>query len=300
MNQQRMNREKGITLIALVITIIVLLILAAVSIATLTGENGILVKATKAKQETEEEEIKENIKLAYNAAQIETHVNNDMGVIEKIKKELENIYGVGKIAVNSNPEEKQIIVKIEEKGTYIIDENTFTIYRSDKEIEKSVYDSSLTQFIQKNHLTIDIADLLDQSEISATILNHETIKDTYHLTGNTEENKQILVDSNVQAEELLKLVAGKPITLVQMLESKKFADKINESEEAVKDLSENYGIIQKIKDLGKQQIIGQNIPYLRRFLEDRNENYEYLFFFGDEGTDTTKQWEINPLIRRIW
>lgn len=42
----------GITLIALVITIIVLLILAAVSITTLTGENGILTQAGKAKEET--------------------------------------------------------------------------------------------------------------------------------------------------------------------------------------------------------------------------------------------------------
>ena len=44
------EREKGITLIALVITIIVLLILAAVSIAMLTGENGILSKASNAKE----------------------------------------------------------------------------------------------------------------------------------------------------------------------------------------------------------------------------------------------------------
>ncbi len=41
---QRKNLNKGITLIALVITIIVLLILAGVSIATLTGEDGILAK----------------------------------------------------------------------------------------------------------------------------------------------------------------------------------------------------------------------------------------------------------------
>ena len=45
--------EKGITLIALVITIIVLLILAGVSIAMLTGENGILTQAKRAKEETE-------------------------------------------------------------------------------------------------------------------------------------------------------------------------------------------------------------------------------------------------------
>ena len=45
--------KKGITLIALVITIIVLLILAGVSIATLAGENGILTRANDAKETTE-------------------------------------------------------------------------------------------------------------------------------------------------------------------------------------------------------------------------------------------------------
>ena len=47
------NKTNGITLIALVITIVVLLILAGVSIAMLTGENGILTQAQKAKNETE-------------------------------------------------------------------------------------------------------------------------------------------------------------------------------------------------------------------------------------------------------
>ena len=41
------TRNQGITLIALVITIIVLLILAGVTIASITGENGILRKSTK-------------------------------------------------------------------------------------------------------------------------------------------------------------------------------------------------------------------------------------------------------------
>ena len=48
------GKQKGITLIALVITIIVLLILAGVSIATLTGENGILTRANEAKEATEQ------------------------------------------------------------------------------------------------------------------------------------------------------------------------------------------------------------------------------------------------------
>ena len=61
---------KGITLIALVITIIVLLILAGVSIATLTGENGILTRAQEAKTKTEEAEDIEKIRLAMSEAQI--------------------------------------------------------------------------------------------------------------------------------------------------------------------------------------------------------------------------------------
>ena len=49
----KLKTSKGITLIALVITIIVLLILAGVSIAMLIGENGILSQAQRAKSETE-------------------------------------------------------------------------------------------------------------------------------------------------------------------------------------------------------------------------------------------------------
>ena len=62
--QVRRKEEKGITLIALVITIIILLILAAVSIATLTGENGILTKVNKAKEETETASEEEQRELA--------------------------------------------------------------------------------------------------------------------------------------------------------------------------------------------------------------------------------------------
>lgn len=59
-----MKNQKGITLIALVITIIVLLILAGVTIAMLTGENGILKKATGATDATGQAEAKEAVQLA--------------------------------------------------------------------------------------------------------------------------------------------------------------------------------------------------------------------------------------------
>ena len=56
--------QNGITLIALVITIIVLLILAGVSIAMLTGQNGILTQAQNAKTTNESKSAEEKVKLA--------------------------------------------------------------------------------------------------------------------------------------------------------------------------------------------------------------------------------------------
>ena len=50
----RRKRETGITLIALVISIIVLLILAGVTIAALSGDNGILTRAKESKEKTEQ------------------------------------------------------------------------------------------------------------------------------------------------------------------------------------------------------------------------------------------------------
>ena len=63
-----MRDQKGITLIALVITIIVLLILAGVSIAMLTGDNGILTRANDAKEDTAVAEAVERINMELNAA----------------------------------------------------------------------------------------------------------------------------------------------------------------------------------------------------------------------------------------
>ena len=57
--------SNGVTLIALVITIIVLLILAGVVIATLTGDNGILTKARTAQTTTNEKDEEEQIKIGY-------------------------------------------------------------------------------------------------------------------------------------------------------------------------------------------------------------------------------------------
>ena len=77
------ENQKGITLIALVITIIVLLILASVSIAMLTGDNGILTRAGDAKIETALGAVKEQIGLY----QIENKMNNKEVTAESLLAE---------------------------------------------------------------------------------------------------------------------------------------------------------------------------------------------------------------------
>ena len=64
-------RNKGITLIALVITVVVLLILAGITIAVISGNNGILQNATNAKQENSKATEKEILNIALNEWQIE-------------------------------------------------------------------------------------------------------------------------------------------------------------------------------------------------------------------------------------
>ena len=64
------KQKKGITLIALVITIIVLLILAGISIGMLSGDNGLLKIAEQAKKDTVVGEEKEQVELAYLSAAV--------------------------------------------------------------------------------------------------------------------------------------------------------------------------------------------------------------------------------------
>ena len=68
-----MEKEKGITLVVLVVTIVVLLILASVTILTVTGEKGILKKSSKAKEENDRQTATEMITLKITNAQIQSY-----------------------------------------------------------------------------------------------------------------------------------------------------------------------------------------------------------------------------------
>ena len=106
------KKQSGITLIALVITIIVLLILAGVSIATLTGENGILTRANDAKVETRGaavEEAKDLWKAENLAASKTGGTSKELSVLLEeleaqdllIGNEKQTILDTGKVTIGS-------------------------------------------------------------------------------------------------------------------------------------------------------------------------------------------------------
>ena len=75
MRQMKNKKERGITLIALVVTIIVLIILAGISINLIFGTNGIINKAKDAKIKTDIASIKENIQMEILGKQAENNGN---------------------------------------------------------------------------------------------------------------------------------------------------------------------------------------------------------------------------------
>ncbi len=124
MNLRKAN--KGITLIALVITIIILLILSGISISTITGKNGILNKANNAKIETEKANAKEKVQLAI----IGSFGTNGKFDSNTLSKNLEEIEGINKDKTNLPIENlpatvvvDDYLISIDKNGQVILDGN---------------------------------------------------------------------------------------------------------------------------------------------------------------------------------
>ena len=87
-----MKKEVGITLVSLVVTIIVLIILAGVSINLVLGENGIITKSKQAKEKTEQAKLNEEIALNELYMQIEAEggegSNIYIGKLAEFKREI--------------------------------------------------------------------------------------------------------------------------------------------------------------------------------------------------------------------
>ena len=134
LTEANLRKSKGITLIALVITIIVLLILAGIAISMLNGEDGILKKAVEAKTKTENTEENEKIAMAVLEAKMNetAHALSKDEVMEQMGGDIEienynnNIVSIKKFTDGVVPIPKGMAYAIGDSvdnGIVIVDRN---------------------------------------------------------------------------------------------------------------------------------------------------------------------------------
>ena len=114
------HNEKGITLISLVVTIVVLLILAGITIGIVTSDDGLIKNANDAKEQTEISNEKEII----DEATLQAMGNNKRGnlVQDELQEQLDKITGAGKTEADDVGEEFEIAF-VESKRYYTVDKN---------------------------------------------------------------------------------------------------------------------------------------------------------------------------------
>ena len=143
------NDMKGITLIALVITIIVLLILAGVSIATLTGQNGILTQSQNAKEQTENSNNWEQVKLAVTAGKLE-NITKGTDLNTAIQNELRKTESAA--TVTGETEEKEITYF---GKVYNVNVKTGATSDGEDEFQKPDYNEAMLSLKQKDYVLYD-------------------------------------------------------------------------------------------------------------------------------------------------
>ena len=202
--KERVNGKNGITLIALVITIIVLLILAGVTIATLTGDNGILTKAQSAKEKNAQKTVEEQINLAVQASRINEGLVIDKDILEQ---ELTN-NGI-EITKSENDELPWTVKK--DGYVYTISENGEV-----KEKEGIAITTGDTEILKGS---------TEGKKVSAQILSGETGTIKWEHTGNitlsATEGNEVTVNVNSNAN------AGDIATITARIDGKTYQDSIN-------------------------------------------------------------------------
>ncbi len=172
------NKSAGITLIALVVTIIVLLILSGISISMISRDSSILKKATKANNINKYTQVEEQVKLAYMAVKIEVETKvNETEFYDATTEE--NTMKLGKI-VERNLVEKEWSVNYSKAGRINI------IYKNDiidedlKDIGKEIRDGKIEYEIilepQLVRLATDLIEIDYGEKTKTTAIQGDTIR----------------------------------------------------------------------------------------------------------------------------
>ena len=243
------KKAKGITLISLVITIIILLILAGVTLSLTLGDNGIITQAQKAKEAQEIAAIKEDLQLAILDKELE---KGGTGLTQEELEEIAGNYGELQEDGNTIKTEDGYEIKIDEiykpgggtsgGGSGASDEELAALEEKIKELEQTVEDLNNT----KTELEGTIEDLNGQLEqagedkaaLQEQIENLQGQVDS--LTKTKEELEGTISDLNTQIAELQKKQATGTAVASDVLENKTFS---NSSNVGIKGTMSNRGTL---------------------------------------------------------
>ena len=169
-NVQKIKNQNGITLIALVITIIVLLILAGITITTLTGDNGLFGKTTESGFKSEIKQYEEELRLKIGEEEIDS-LGNRTNVINVFKK----FPSTGEENENFESEMKANIPSFNNSkyGNKLEIRNDELIYIDEENLQERKWFSEVQLSLSKYFITVNYVDKqgnkLAEPEIKSTI-----------------------------------------------------------------------------------------------------------------------------------
>ena len=165
--RKMLKNKNGITLIALVVTIVVLLILAGVTLKLVLDNNGIIQKSKEARSETIVADEKSKVEMAYLSAALKKL--GDTVTAEELQEELDSSVGAGKTVVTTNGDYTLNVLFNATGNNYNVDngavekieiDNTkMAIFDTGKNVAKKMYalapDGYMQTLFVVNNLSID-------------------------------------------------------------------------------------------------------------------------------------------------
>ena len=232
LSKKIIKKARGITLISLVITIIILLILAGVTLSLTLGDNGIITQAQKAKEAQEIAAIKEDFQLAILDKELE---KGGTGLTQEELEEIAGNYGELQEDGNTIKTEDGYEIKIDEiykpgggtgGGSGATDEELAALLEKIKELEQTVEDLNNT----KTELEGTIEDLngkLEQAGEDKTALEEQIANlegQVESLTSTKEQLESTISDLNTQIASLKEKQATGNATEADVLAGKTFSN----------------------------------------------------------------------------
>lgn len=230
-----MKNNKGITMIALIITIIILLILAGVSIAMLSGKNGILTKASTSAEATKQANAKERLKVELMAIQTDCLSNGKTATLDDLDSNKDQLTNKN-ITITDSGSPRNVTLdgytfKVKDDLTIEGDGTTNNSGGNnsdgDNSGENPTFDNDLSEFISNTNYSPTLEDIFSSSTAVNKILQSNNNID-YIISNYSKYSTYILNNP-----ETMKLFASNRSAMDKMIENDNWRNAILASNTAI-------------------------------------------------------------------